>query len=204
MRSLGSHLHLRNCAHCCSYNNLDQLVCKLCNQVIKSEALWQPHLLSRGHKEVSTLRTYRRLTLDASCSRTLRRGSSSLSPSPRLRRQCQQQSRQCQSHQRRQQTRNAKNQSPRMPRLTIVRDCCVSLHSAERRAQWATTPPLALHSPRKRGAPAWPRRACCPRASSTIQRRSRLWRTRSRRRRSRASPSRAHQPLPQGHYLHLW
>lgn len=35
-----------------SYNNLDQLVCKLCNQVIKSEALWQPHILSKRHKEV--------------------------------------------------------------------------------------------------------------------------------------------------------
>lgn len=35
------------------YNELDQAVCKVCNVVIKSEALWGPHLVSRLHKEVS-------------------------------------------------------------------------------------------------------------------------------------------------------
>ena len=34
------------------YNSLDQLVCVLCNSVIKSSLLWPAHLQSRGHKEV--------------------------------------------------------------------------------------------------------------------------------------------------------
>ncbi|KAJ8309128.1 hypothetical protein KUTeg_014002 [Tegillarca granosa] len=33
------------------YNSLDQLVCVLCNCVIKSEILWTPHIQSRQHKE---------------------------------------------------------------------------------------------------------------------------------------------------------
>ena len=35
------------------YNSLDQLVCVLCNSVIKSSLLWPAHLQSRGHKEVN-------------------------------------------------------------------------------------------------------------------------------------------------------
>ncbi|CAK9213299.1 unnamed protein product [Sphagnum troendelagicum] len=35
------------------YNELDQAVCKVCNVVIKSEALWGPHLVSRSHKEAA-------------------------------------------------------------------------------------------------------------------------------------------------------
>jgi len=33
------------------YNNLDQLVCKLCNNVIKNEIIWTSHLQSKRHKE---------------------------------------------------------------------------------------------------------------------------------------------------------
>ncbi|XP_071161402.1 zinc finger protein 830-like [Mytilus edulis] len=37
------------------YNSLDQLTCALCNIVIKSDALWVPHLQSRQHKETVEL-----------------------------------------------------------------------------------------------------------------------------------------------------
>ncbi|KAI9137028.1 hypothetical protein BKA69DRAFT_1013790, partial [Paraphysoderma sedebokerense] len=33
------------------YNNLNQLLCVVCKTLIKSEALWNPHLASKGHKE---------------------------------------------------------------------------------------------------------------------------------------------------------
>lgn len=33
------------------YNSLDQLTCSLCNVVVKSDALWVPHIQSRQHKE---------------------------------------------------------------------------------------------------------------------------------------------------------
>jgi len=35
------------------YNDLDQAVCKICNVVVKSEVLWNPHLASRAHKEAA-------------------------------------------------------------------------------------------------------------------------------------------------------
>lgn len=37
----------------CRYNTLDQLVCVLCNTVIKSNILWNAHIQGRQHKEVS-------------------------------------------------------------------------------------------------------------------------------------------------------
>jgi zinc finger protein 830 len=33
------------------YNNLGQLVCKVCSLVLKSDALWQPHCASKKHRE---------------------------------------------------------------------------------------------------------------------------------------------------------
>lgn len=40
------------------YNDLDQAVCKICNVVVKSEVLWNPHLASRAHKEVIFLNCF--------------------------------------------------------------------------------------------------------------------------------------------------
>ena len=54
-----------NCIHCASdvdlililfrYNTLGQLVCVVCNSNVKNEKLWNAHLLSRTHKEVSCI-----------------------------------------------------------------------------------------------------------------------------------------------------
>lgn len=38
---------------CFRYNSLDQLVCSLCQTRVKSAALWNAHLMSRSHKNVS-------------------------------------------------------------------------------------------------------------------------------------------------------
>ena len=43
---------------CGRYNELDQAVCKICNVVVKSEVLWNPHLASRAHKEVIFLNCF--------------------------------------------------------------------------------------------------------------------------------------------------
>lgn len=35
------------------YNSLNQLVCILCNNIIKNDLLWVSHLQSKQHKEVN-------------------------------------------------------------------------------------------------------------------------------------------------------
>jgi hypothetical protein len=45
------------------YNSLDQLTCSLCNVIVKSDALWVPHIQSRQHKEVINLNFVLRILL---------------------------------------------------------------------------------------------------------------------------------------------
>ena len=37
-----------------TYNSLGHLICTVCNCQIKSDRLWNAHLMSRSHKEVSS------------------------------------------------------------------------------------------------------------------------------------------------------
>ena len=46
------------CVYCFRYNSLEQLVCTLCNMVIKSNNLWVAHIQGNKHREVKYATDY--------------------------------------------------------------------------------------------------------------------------------------------------
>lgn len=62
------------------YNSLGHLICTICNCQVKSDRLWNPHLLSRSHKERASQPTTKQTAVDLATLSSKRKLDSSESP----------------------------------------------------------------------------------------------------------------------------